>query len=506
MEIAMNSSASATSFPFSVLGNWPSRIAAVAVLTALADWLFFRQHVGLSLALFAVAVGAGVLLANPIEGDRRALLRYTGVLIIAILPSLEDFNVLSALVAILGLGAFALGVAAARNGDLTARFIDVAWFLISAPLHFFRDIRILPQWASEHGVPQVMTVMKGWILPLAFGAIFIILFSAANPLIANLLTQWSFRDGLGVDPQRMAFWFAAVVAIWAFVCARDRLPLPDLGEPLYGPPAPAVSTAIFNDTAIVRSLILFNLLFAIQTVLDIQYLWRGAALPDGMSYATYAHRGAYPLIATALLAAAFVLAAMRPGSNAERSSLMRALVFLWIGQNVLLVASATMRLNLYVETYLLTYWRVAAFIWMLIVAAGLVLIVARIVTHRSNAWLIAANLTIVAVTLYACSFVNFTNLVASYNVARGRDATTPSRPVDVTYLLSLGPQAIPAIDRYLADQPLSLSERSYVPLRRTQLAVEHFGVAANWRTWTFRSWRLSRYLDTSKSTPALTPL
>jgi len=38
-------------------------------------------------------------------------------------------------------------------------------------------------------------------------------------------------------------------------------------------------------------------LFAIQTVLDIQYLWRGAALPDGMSYATYAHRGAYPLIA-----------------------------------------------------------------------------------------------------------------------------------------------------------------------------------------------------------------
>ena len=95
---------------------------------------------------------------------------------------------------------------------------------------------------------------------------------------------------------------------------------------------------------------------------------------------------------------------------------MRALVFLWVGQNVLLVVSSILRLNLYIETYLLTYWRVAAFIWMLIVAVGLVLIVVRIVTYRSNAWLISANLAVLAATIYVCSFVNFANLVASYNV------------------------------------------------------------------------------------------
>ena len=33
-----------------------------------------------------------------------------------------------------------------------------------------------------------------------------------------------------------------------------------------------------------------------------------------MTYAAYAHRGAYPLIVTALIAAGFVLAALRPGS------------------------------------------------------------------------------------------------------------------------------------------------------------------------------------------------
>ena len=50
------------------------------------------------------------------------------------------------------------------------------------------------------------------------------------------------------------------------------------------------------ERAITRSLILFNALFALQTVLDLTYLWGGANLPDGMTLAEYAHRGAYLLI------------------------------------------------------------------------------------------------------------------------------------------------------------------------------------------------------------------
>jgi len=47
-----------------------------------------------------------------------------------------------------------------------------------------------------------------------------------------------------------------------------------------------------------------------------------------------------------------------------------ALVYLWVAQNVLLVTSSILRLDLYVQIYLLTWWRVAAFIWMLLVAFG----------------------------------------------------------------------------------------------------------------------------------------
>jgi Domain of unknown function (DUF4153) len=98
------------------------------------------------------------------------------------------------------------------------------------------------------------------------------------------------------------FWALVLLIVWPFVHVRwrrrkDRAPavprpVADNAEPGSGFPG------LFGADTILRSLILFNLLFAVQTLLDAIYLWGNAALPGGISYADYAHRGAYPLIAT----------------------------------------------------------------------------------------------------------------------------------------------------------------------------------------------------------------
>jgi hypothetical protein len=358
-------------------GNWPWRLALVAILTALADWLLFRQHVGIAFPIFILALAAAALLVNRTGAGLRARIVYAGVLVAAILPSLESVNIMSVLIAAFGIGCFALGATGALKGGLIERFLTVGWLLVSGPLQLVRDLPLLQRWASERGAPASLGALNGWVVPLGLGAVFVALFASANPVIAHWLAQWGTGDLLRqLDLQRLMFWGFIVVAVWGLLGVASRFALPRFDEPVNDQPSDIDLSSILSDTAILRSLVLFNLLFAVQTVMDIHYLWRGAALPDGMTYATYAHRGAYPLIVTALLAAGFVLATMRPGSGAERSPLMRALVFLWVGQNVLLVVSSIMRLNLYVETYLLTYWRLAAFIWMGIVAAGLILIVA----------------------------------------------------------------------------------------------------------------------------------
>ena len=165
-----------------------------------------------------------------------------------------------------------------------------------------------------------------------------------------------------------------------------------------------------------RSLILFNALFALQTVLDLTYLWGGASLPDGMSHAEYAHRGAYPLIAPRCSPPALCWSRCARAGRRKHSRLIRPLVLAWIAQNMLLVISSIFRLDLYVAAYSLTYLRLAAFIWMVLVAIGLVLILVQIELKKSNSWLLSANAIALALALYACCFINAPWLVASYNV------------------------------------------------------------------------------------------
>ena len=293
----------------------------------------------------------------------------------------------------------------------------------------------------------------------------------------------------------MLFWAAALSLVWPFINVRWRgkVELTTTFAPTETTEQAKPGDAIdfFGVPTILRSLILFNLLFAVQTVLDVTYLWGNATLPADISYAAYTHRGAYPLILTALLAAGFVLIAMNPGGPAERSKVIRPLVYLWVGQNVLLVASSILRLDLYVQIYLLTWWRVAAFIWMLLVAFGLLLIVARIWLNRSNDWLIRANLITLIATLYVCSLVNFPATIADYNVGHSREVSGKGVQIDMNYLFHLGPQALPAIDRAIL---LRASDPNLVS-RRNCLVEQQRKDVASWRAWGFRSWRLQRTLD-----------
>ena len=51
-----------------------------------------------------------------------------------------------------------------------------------------------------------------------------------------------------------------------------------------------------------------------------------------------------------------------------------------------------------------------------LVAAGLVLIVAKIALERTNRWLVMANLTALMLTLWGVSWLNFPAVISNFNV------------------------------------------------------------------------------------------
>jgi hypothetical protein len=245
-----------------------------------------------------------------------------------------------------------------------------------------------------------------------------------------------------------------------------------------------------------RSLILFNLVFGLQAVMDLAFLWGHARLPQGMTYAQYAHRGAYPLILTALLAAAFVLLTFRPGGVAESSKLTRRLVFLWLGQNLFLTLSSLRRLDLYIGVYSLTRLRLAAGLWMVLILFGLGAILWRILRRRDNAWLLRANQLAVFGLIYACSIWDFSGFIATFNVDHSREMGGPGPALDAAYIEELGPSALPALCAVLPRLPGGATRDKVLEGIREHRA-DLRRRTADWRGWT---WQRQQLLSVSDST------
>ncbi|MEO6396252.1 MAG: DUF4173 domain-containing protein [Devosia sp.] len=486
---------------------WSRRTLAIgvtaAILVVLGDLLFFPREPGLNLAVFGIALIVALLALNAERMADRAIQVATALAIASLVPLVEAPTLTGFLWGLFGVSILALALARL----LPARFEDLPMLLARfgtlAPFRLASDgLRLLGEAGSQNFGGRLGRGLLVWFVPAVFALVFVLLFVAANPLIETALHAIRLEALLDLlDPGRVILWGVIGLMVWPLLAPRL---LTLWAGAVQGPVLPKAEGLIFGGVAIRNSLVLFNVIFLVQSAMDLVYLWGGVRLPEGLTYAAYAHRGAYPLIVTALLAAAFVLAAMRRGEAGEKSSLIRWLVYVWIGQNVLLVVSSILRLKFYVEEYALTELRLAAGIWMALVALGLVLIVARIALRRSNGWLIAANLTTLGLTLYAVSIVDVRALIAWYDVTHSYELTGKGQRLDGYLMGDLGWTAMPAVDYFLAqsDGRPDASGDTHRSLRvMRQQQAEFVLQPVDWRSWSWRGERLRQYVLASPYAP-----
>jgi Domain of unknown function (DUF4173) len=467
----------------------------MAVLCAsISCYLLCYHNLGVNLAIYSAVVAITVFFSKPFRHRLASLFAAASILFLAILAQIEDANVLSLLMGILALASFTLTVTDATLPLEKRHWKRMAQLLFAGPLKLIPEgFRWLTYYADNrrNGLHSGAIVRVG--LPLVLTAGFLWLFDTANPLIHVWIAKIDLQFILDrLTPYSITFWFWMFATAWSGLTLRrsvQRRAKMSITPPVRSRPDRFVR--LFDVQVVLRSLWLFNLLFAIETTLDLTYLWGGVGLPDGLSHATYAHQGAYPLVATALLAALFVLIAMRENGPADQSKLVRPLVLVWVVQNIMLVISSILRLNLYVSVYSMTYWRVAAFVWMGMVALGLVFILVRILGRFSSTWLIQVNATMLALVLYVCSLTNFADWIADYNVEHSLENHSTGYLLDVEYLQELGPDAIPALDKFIALPGINPNAALEA---REGLANDELQKDAEWQSWTFRQWRLQNYL------------
>lgn len=464
---------------------------ALVLLVGLADMLFWRQSIGLSLAIFAAAVMAAVwLIARPVRPPGGRLVALI-IATLTLLPVIEQVQTLSLALLVTGMLTFAVF---ATHG-LRPPFAK----LVSASMRLVTYLPWFAAWSLKQTGEFLLTdttaksrferAKTAWAMPLGVGLLFIWLLTAANPVIEAWFRRAFAGPWLEHNARiRVYFWLAIAYPLWPYLSAPRiiaAMPRSQLGPLPMRIPTPAG----VNLFSVANALLLFNLIFAVQTVLDATFLWGGAQLPPGMTHAQYAHRGAYPLVVTAILAGVFALIS-RPFTNGNPG--LRWLLTLWISQNILLVFSSLYRLDLYVDTYGLTHLRIAAAIWMGLVATGLLLVAWQLWRGHTISWLLGRCAAVALLTLYACTFVNFARVIAQTNLQLFTQGSTAE--IDIPYLCDLDAAAAGAIREF--------GTETIRDLCGDQPAFQGPFITG-WRDWGFRSWRVRRYLNASPT--AVTP-
>ena len=274
------------------------RIPMVILLIFLADFLFYRvdtQTIGsVPFLIFYLVL---LIFSLPHRLDFMPMnfrLLWGFVFFLSSLGLLYSVNFYSIAVPLFALFSFRMvSSTAVWETRIGKWFRNLLLLFASVFFDWYYQIRVaLENLGSSK--PILVKFMRGiflWFLPILFTFLFLLLFASANPIIEkgvdNLLK--TLQEIQLPSFSRLFFWFCVFLSttalsgltLWKRTCEiwDQHLALCTYQVEL-GQSADHLLARIMT-----RGLILFNLLFLVQNIFDIEYLWSGATLPNGMTYA-----------------------------------------------------------------------------------------------------------------------------------------------------------------------------------------------------------------------------
>ena len=304
----------------------------------------------------------------------------------------------------------------------------------------------LRQVANGRGASRAITGIRAALVAIPLLLIFGGLFASADPVFARIA-----GDVLRIDAGTVASHLAVSGIIAWLVGGLLRATVLSSG-PNWGLPFPDGALGLTEVAVALGSLVL---LFAAFVVVQLRYFFGGDALVQataGMSYADYARRGFFELVAVAALVLPVLLAAnaLLRRATPLAGRVFRTLASVLLGLLGVIMYSAVARMQLYVSAYGLSADRLVATVfigWLALVFVWFALTVLREREARFVSGVLVSGWT----TLIAFNVADPAGYVARFNVARGNAGKT----VDVRYIARLGGDAAPALVEYLVHQPLT---------------------------------------------------
>jgi uncharacterized protein DUF4153 len=465
-------------------------IAAGLVLGLLAELTLDGPAFGIGIPILVVAILA---LAWSVRRHGRAFDPVDawlpiGAVVLAVLAAVRGDPFLGALDTVLA-AAFAGASLAAMSGlSVTRRSASVialtgAWILEGVLLGAARAIdrtrptirlrrESVPAWVAPLG--------RGLVIGVPLGLIFVVLFASADPIFRDAISDvLGFRVDLGDLPGRAVFTVAAAWFLGGAVSVAAT-GLPEMERASLGAAARTGPIAVGRWIGTPEALVILVVIDAVVggfVAFQVAYLFGGldTLQAAGITYAEYARRGFFELLAAACLALGVVVVLEAMVERRTRWY-VGALVVL-IALTALVLVSASLRLSLYQAAYGWTELRLYVLAAIVTMGAGLVVMSGLVLSDMSR-WLGHAVAVVGLVSLIGLNAIAPAAFVAARNIERVVDPSLVPPDghsgLDAEYLAVLPDDAIPVMVAALPRLPelergevLSLLHR-----RRSELGSE----------------------------------
>lgn len=495
----------------------PLLLLTIAIVLGIAaDRLFVGRWAGVSAPLFVLLGLAALLWRAQAEGRppaRANLWMGAAALLFAGLIAVRDTPTLVFLNAVAVVGLLLLQVAHFRGPSwlrlpLVRMAVDpaVAIFKVgveAAPLVLAAAQTVPSQQAQ---LRRAAPVLRGLLLAapvlLCFGA----LLASADSVFASYVTQM-FRFEIPFDLSTL-IWHSLLALFASWFCAgglytalrSEPAPLPETVLPAEGDTQRLQSNEqpwrVLGWVEALTVLVLVDLLFGVFMLIQGAYFFGGLDTLDrtGMTFAEYARRGFFELLAVACLTLALLwclaLLIKRISGQQQRAFHIAsgAMVVLVIG----ILGSAFQRMLLYEQAYGFTELRVYTHTFMLWLALVLLLSMLALLRDRPTMF-VRGGLISALVYLALLNLANPEALIVRSNIARYQQ----NGKLDADYLASLSADATPDLVQSLGS--LSPQDRGIL---HDALSIQHFELRQGLESYGWPAWSVAR----ARALAALEPI
>lgn len=220
-------------------------------------------------------------------------------------------------------------------------------------------------------------------------------------------------------------------------------------------------------------LVCLNLFFAVFIAIQFMFLFGGHEIITkyNITYSEYAHQGFFQLVFVACLVLIISSVVYVFNYYKKKFDFVMVLLLLFIGQTMVIVASALKRMFLYMEVYGQTYLRFL--VWHFIVYLGLILIGLLLVVIIKKHYHLFVKVVMVVSMIYLMYLtgINIEGKIAGYNINR---YIANNNKFDISYLTTF------SVDAYDSLAKLSSVSDDAIRVKLNQWMEQEKNHVASW--------------------------